>query len=174
MVPREGVGRAESSAGVGDLNPTFRKSSSAIRAMAFDPPIAPCTMISEDATMSYLTYVNIDTSIPMSPHDKPLVWLHGEIRTPPFSAKARIEAGVLLRLLQRGDRLSMPVSRPMSSIGARCHELRVVDSDTTWRIVHRLDEDAVLLLDVFAKKTRRTPKHVIDNCRTRLKRYDSA
>ncbi|TFH43207.1 MAG: type II toxin-antitoxin system RelE/ParE family toxin, partial [Lysobacterales bacterium] len=26
--------------------------------------------------------------------DKPLVWLHGEIKTPPFSAAARIEAGV--------------------------------------------------------------------------------
>jgi len=30
--------------------------------------------------------------------DKPLVWLHGAVRTPPFSVHARIEAGVLLRL----------------------------------------------------------------------------
>jgi hypothetical protein len=28
--------------------------------------------------------------------DKPLAWLHGEIKTPPFSTEARIEAGVLL------------------------------------------------------------------------------
>ena len=33
--------------------------------------------------------------------DKPLVWLHGEIRTPPFSRKARIESGldVMKRML---------------------------------------------------------------------------
>jgi hypothetical protein len=40
--------------------------------------------------------------------DKPLVWLHGEIRTPPLSAAARVEAGVLLRRLQRGEILGLP------------------------------------------------------------------
>jgi phage-related protein len=109
----------------------------------------------------------------MSPHDKPLVWLHGEIKTPPFSAAARLEAGVLLRLLQGGERLSMPASRPMPSIGPRCHELRIVDERVTWRIVYRLDEDAVVLVEVFAKKTPQTPKHVLDTCKARLKRYDS-
>jgi hypothetical protein len=29
--------------------------------------------------------------------DKPLVWLHGRVRTPPLSTVARLEAGVLLR-----------------------------------------------------------------------------
>jgi phage-related protein len=110
----------------------------------------------------------------MSPHDKPLVWLHGEVKTPPFSSAARLEAGVLLRMLQRGDRLGMPASRPMPSIGARCHELRMVDETVTWRIMYRLDEDAVVILEVFAKKTGQTPKHVIDTCKARLKRYDSA
>lgn len=110
----------------------------------------------------------------MSPHDKPLVWLHGEIKTPPFSPMARLEAGILLRALQRGVRLSMPVSRPMPGIGPRCHELRVVDEDATWRLVYRLDADAVILLEVFAKKTRQTPRHVIDTCKARLKHYDSA
>lgn len=57
---------------------------------------------------------------------------------------------------------------------ARCHELRIVDETVTWRIVYRLDEDAVVILDVFAKKTGQTPKHVIDTCKARLKRYDSA
>lgn len=109
----------------------------------------------------------------MSPPDKPLVWLHGEVKTPPFSAAARLEAGVLLRLLQRGDRLGMPASRPMPSVGPRCHELRIVDENVTWRIMYRLDEDAVVILEVFAKKTGQTPKHVIDTCKARLKRYDS-
>ncbi len=109
----------------------------------------------------------------MSPHDKPLVWLHGEVKTPPCSAAARLEAGVLLRMLQRGDRLGMPASRPMPSVGPRCHELRIVDENVTWRIMYRLDEDAVVILEVFAKKTGQTPKHVIDTCKARLKRYDS-
>lgn len=67
----------------------------------------------------------------MSPQEKPLVWLHGEVKTPPFTAVARLEAGVFLRMLQRGDRLRMPASRSMPSIGARCHELRIVDETVT-------------------------------------------
>jgi hypothetical protein len=47
----------------------------------------------------------------MKGRDKPLVWLHGEIKTPPFTAAARIEAGVLLRRLQRGELLGLPHSR---------------------------------------------------------------
>src|SRR5438874_13509319 len=48
--------------------------------------------------------------------DKPLVWLEGEIKTPPFTKAARIEAGTLLRRLQRGELLALPHSRPMRSI----------------------------------------------------------
>ena len=58
---------------------------------------------------------------------KPLVWLHGEIKTPPFSAESRRHAGFLLRLMQLGTALSMPHSWPMPSIGSRCHELRIRD-----------------------------------------------
>jgi phage-related protein len=74
----------------------------------------------------------------MSPNDKPLVWLHGVVKTPPFSTAARLEAGFLLRKLQRGDKLSLPHSRPMPTIGSRVHELRIVDEDVTWRVVYRL------------------------------------
>ena len=109
----------------------------------------------------------------MSQNDKPLVWLRGEVKTPPFSAEARIEAGVLLRRLQRGERLRMPHSRPMPTIGRRCHELRIVDANATWRIVYRLDADAVMIADVFQKKTQQTPVHVIQDCRRRLGRYDA-
>jgi hypothetical protein len=51
--------------------------------------------------------------------------LHGEIETPPFSAEGRIEAGVALRRLQRGEAIEMPHSRPMQSVGKACHELRI-------------------------------------------------
>jgi len=110
----------------------------------------------------------------MSTGDKPLVWLHGEVKTPPFSAAARIEAGTLLRRLQKSERLSLPQSRPMASIGRRCHELRVNDEQGTWRIVYRTDQDAVVILEVFQKKTSKTPKGVIDTCKARLKDYDDA
>ena len=50
--------------------------------------------------------------------DKPLVWLHGEVKTPPFTTTARLEAGVLLRRLQRGEKLALPHSRPMPAIEA--------------------------------------------------------
>jgi phage-related protein len=85
---------------------------------------------------------------------------------------ARVEAGYLLRRLQRGDTLSMPHSRPMPSIGRRCHELRINDERFTWRIVYRVDEDAMVILEVFSKKTQQTPKSVIDACKRRLKEYD--
>jgi phage-related protein len=104
--------------------------------------------------------------------DKPLVWLRGEVKTPPFSQPARLEAGVLLRQLQGGSKLSLPHSRPMPGIGARCHELRIVDKGSTWRIIYRLDDDAVVIVDVFSKKTRQTPGHVIVDCRRRLRQYD--
>jgi phage-related protein len=103
---------------------------------------------------------------------KPLAWLHGQIKTPPFSEKARIETGVLLRRLQRGEALSLPHSRPMPGISSRCQELRIQDADSTWRIIYRVDIDAVIIIEIFAKKTQATPKFVIDACRHRLKSYD--
>ena len=110
----------------------------------------------------------------MRPSEKPLIWLHGEVKSPPFSGAARVEAGYLLRQLQMGIKLSLPHSQPMPSIGSRCHELRVVDENKTWRIVYRLDDDAIVILDVFDKKTEKTPKKVIENCIRRMKLYDSA
>lgn len=109
----------------------------------------------------------------MSKADKPLVWLHGEIKTPPFSAETRIEAGVLLRRLQRGENISLPHSRPMPGIGKACHELRIQDENKTWRIVYHIDKDAIAILEVFAKTTQRTPKSVIEICKARLRSYMS-
>lgn len=68
----------------------------------------------------------------------------------------------------------MPHSRPMPVVGPRCHELRVRDVGADWRIVYRLDSDAVVILEVFSKKTRATPKTVIEACARRLREYDHA
>lgn len=74
--------------------------------------------------------------------------------------------------LQRGELLSMPESRPMPSIGPRCHELRVGDADVTWRIFYRIDPDAIVILEVLKKKTATTPRAVLQACRRRLAEYD--
>jgi phage-related protein len=103
---------------------------------------------------------------------RPLRWLHGEVKTPPMTVEARREIGFLLRQLQDGRRLGMPQSSPMPEIGARCHELRVKDIGAEWRIMYRVDADAVLVLDVFSKKTRATPSDVIEKCRRRLGAYE--
>ena len=68
----------------------------------------------------------------------------------------------------------MPESRPMPAVGPRCHELRIADPDQgkAWRIVYRLDADAIVLVDTFAKKTRATPRAALSRARRRLQRYD--
>jgi len=103
---------------------------------------------------------------------KPLLWLHGEVRTPPLSRAARLEAGWLLRRLQLGESLGLPHSRPLPAVGPGCHELRVPDRDASWRVVYRVDEDAVIIAGVFSKKTRAMPWPVIAACRRRLRDYD--
>lgn len=119
------------------------------------------------ATMSDMTYSRI-----MSPNHKPLVWLRGEVKSPPFSHAAELEAGYLLRQLQAGLLLSLPHSRPMPSISVRCHELRIVDEGKTWRLIYRIDADAIVLAEVFAKHTQTTPRNAIVNARKRLAVYD--
>ena len=110
----------------------------------------------------------------MSPRHKPIAWLHGEVKTPPFSAEARVEAGYLLRQLQQGDNIGMPHSRPMPSIGPKCHELRVKDKTANWRLIYRIDEDAIVFLEAFSKQTGKTPKRIIDLCKKRMREYDDA
>ena len=105
--------------------------------------------------------------------DKPLVWLEGEIKTPPFTKLARVEAGVLLRRLQRGESLGLPHSRPMPAIGKRCHELRIPDKTKNWRIFYHLDVDAVVILAILDKHTQQTPLETVRACQRRLKLYQS-
>ena len=70
--------------------------------------------------------------------------------------------------------LSLPHSRPMPQVGARCHELRIVDGAVTWRILYRTDQDAIVIAEVFAKKTPQTPKAILKVARRRLREYDDA
>ena len=103
--------------------------------------------------------------------DKPLVWLKGQVKTPPFSNEARLEAGLLLRRLQQGQGLGLPHSRPMPAIGRQCHELRISDRDQAWRITYHVAPDAIVILHVFSKKTQATPVQIVEVCQKRLAAY---
>jgi phage-related protein len=105
---------------------------------------------------------------------KDLVLAGGVLQTPPMSMETRRETGFLLRLLQDGEKINLPRSRPMPAIGHGCHELRVQARNTTWRILYFIDTDAIVVLDVFAKKTERTPLAVINVCKQRLRSYHVA
>jgi phage-related protein len=102
---------------------------------------------------------------------RPLVWLHGAVKTPPFGLAARMEAGLLLRRLQDGEIPAFPHSRPLPGIGPRCRELRVHDRSLSWRIIVAVEPDAIVVLEVFAKRTRAIPQEVLETCRRRLGRY---
>ncbi len=66
----------------------------------------------------------------------------------------------------------MPASRPMPSVGKHCHELRIDDGVTTWRIIYRVEPQAILVAKIFKKKTRATPKRVLRESKARLTRFD--
>jgi phage-related protein len=106
--------------------------------------------------------------------DKPLVWLVDGWKSPPMGTAARRDAGFLLRQLQRGLKLSMPISRPMPSIGRRVHELRIEDGEKKkgWRIIYRTDTDAIIVVHWFEKKKQRTPRQDLVTSRGRLQDYD--
>jgi phage-related protein len=90
-----------------------------------------------------------------------------------MSSDARVEGGVLLRRIQRGELLGMPESRPMPSIGPRCFELRIDDIalKKEWRIVYYVGRQAIAVLEVFVKDSRTTPDAVMVKCRHRLSEF---
>lgn len=122
--------------------------------------------------MSELAYARTDIYCVLGANRRPLVWLHGQVKTPPFTAAARLEAGVLLRRLQRVDKMALPHVRPMPVLGARCAELRIPDATVTRRILYRLDSDAVVIAAVFARKTQATPATILATAKARLRNYD--
>lgn len=68
----------------------------------------------------------------------------------------------------------MPHSRAMPSIGAGCHESRIVDDRRSWRIVYHVGVEAIVILHVSEKKSQKTPTRVIDVCKRRLRAFHSA
>jgi len=60
----------------------------------------------------------------------------------------------------------------MPRIGSRCHELKIKDGKKEWRIIYRADPESILVVEVFLKKTNKTPQEIIDICKKRLSEYD--
>jgi phage-related protein len=87
-----------------------------------------------------------------------------------FPEGVRRELGKVIFDLQKGEKISMPLSRPMPSVAAGVEELRVKDRSGAYRVFYYLRlADSVLIFHAFAKKTRTTPTHEIALARKRLK-----
>jgi len=87
-----------------------------------------------------------------------------------FPEDVRRGLGKAIFDLQKGEKLSMPVSRPMPSVAAGVEELRVKDRSGTYRVFYytRL-ADSVLIFHAFTKKTQKTPLQEITLAQQRLK-----
>ena len=87
-----------------------------------------------------------------------------------FPAEVRRELGKAIYDLQKGHRLSMPLSKPIVSVGKGVEELRIKDSSGTYRVFYfaRL-ASSILVFHAFQKKTQKTPKNEIELGRKRLK-----
>ena len=87
-----------------------------------------------------------------------------------FPEGVRRELGKAIFDLQKGEKISMPLSRPMPSVAAGVEELRVKDRTGAHRVFYYLRlADSVLIFHAFAKKTQKTPTHEIALARKRLK-----
>lgn len=87
-----------------------------------------------------------------------------------FPEGVRREFGKAIFDLQKGEKLLMPLSRPMTSVAEGVEELRVKDRTGAYRVFYftRL-ADAILIFHAFTKKTQRTAAREIVIGRTRLK-----
>lgn len=63
-----------------------------------------------------------------------------------------------LVLLERGESLGPPISKPLSSIQKGLHELRIRDRNGIVRIIYYVKKrDAIYVLHAFCKKTQKLP-----------------
>ena len=77
--------------------------------------------------------------------------------------ETKIEIGSLLMILQSGENLGEPQSKPMKSIHAKAHELRVKDKKGAYRVIYVLSiQDQILIPHAFTKKTQKTPQKEIE------------
>ena len=87
-----------------------------------------------------------------------------------FPETVREDLADALALLDEGVNLSMPLSRPMPSIGSGVHEIRLKDRSGVYRVVYFIRKQAdIWLIHAFQKKSQQTPKENIELAKQRLK-----
>ncbi len=91
-----------------------------------------------------------------------------------FPEDVRGDLADALARLEEGHTLSMPLSRPMPSIGKGVHELRFRDRAGIYRVIYFLAGAGVIhLLHAFTKKTQQTPIQNIEVAKKRLREAKS-
>lgn len=63
---------------------------------------------------------------------------------------------------------------PCLALGRDVMNCVIKDETATWRIIYRIDNDAIVIVEVFDKDDNKTPKSIIDNSKKRLIAYDKA
>jgi phage-related protein len=87
-----------------------------------------------------------------------------------FPVVVRGDLADAIARLDAGLTLSMPLSRPMPSIGRGVHELRLKDRSGAYRVFYVLPRSgAVYVVHAFKKTTERTPLRHVELVRKRLK-----
>lgn len=78
------------------------------------------------------------------------------------SAELRQDFVDAVNFLSQGQKLSMPVSRNLSTIHAGLHELRLKDRSGQVRVFYYVKKnEAIYMLHAFKKKTQELPKNEI-------------
>lgn len=99
--------------------------------------------------------------VSFGPCKKDILGFPLSIREDLADAIARLEEGLLL---------SMPLSRPMPSIGVRVHELRLRDRTGIYRVIYYLSNDSIIhILCGFKKTTQSTERRYLKLAKKRLK-----
>lgn len=86
-----------------------------------------------------------------------------------FPEEVRRELGKIIFDLQKGAKLSMPLSKPIPSVGPGVEELRIKDRAGAFRAFYLTrNANAVLIFHAFQKKTQKTPQKEIEIGKRRL------
>ncbi|WP_413578790.1 type II toxin-antitoxin system RelE/ParE family toxin [Bdellovibrio sp. HCB290] len=87
-----------------------------------------------------------------------------------FPVEIREDLADALARLDQGMKLSMPLSRPMPSIGSGVHELRLKDRSGNYRVIYVFVGNGVIaMLHAFVKKSQATPRQNLELAKRRLK-----
>lgn len=87
-----------------------------------------------------------------------------------LDTETKKEIGSLLLMLQNGEILQQPQSKPMKVIHSAAYELRIKDSKGAYRVIYVLAiQGKILIPHAFTKKTQKTPQKEIELSIKRLK-----